>query len=168
MARRHIHYEAAFEDYVRSRGWPYVPVDEQKRATFAGASIKSFDFIVYRPGKSAWLADVKGRKFPYVVKNGTRYWENWVTRGDVEGLRRWKAVFGVEFEPVFVFAYWLIGLESPELEAQTHHFRDRYYAFGWVSATEYALYARQRSPKWDTINVPLRAFRKMIRPVGEG
>ena len=51
MTQRHIHYEAAFEDYLRSRGWPYIPVDEQKKAIFAGARIKSFDFLVYRPGE---------------------------------------------------------------------------------------------------------------------
>ena len=50
MARRHNHYEAAFEDYLRSRGWPYLPVDEQKKAIFAGARVKSFDFLVYRTG----------------------------------------------------------------------------------------------------------------------
>lgn len=88
MARRYIHYEAAFEDYVRSQGWPYVPVDEKKKAIFSGAKVKSFDFIVYPPGRRAWLVDVKGRKFPYETSGGRHYWENWVTREDLEGLRR--------------------------------------------------------------------------------
>ena len=51
--RRHIHYEAAFEDYLRSRGWPYLPVDEHRKAIFSGARIKSFDFLVYPPGRRA-------------------------------------------------------------------------------------------------------------------
>ena len=95
MARRHNHYEAAFEDYVRSRGWPYLPVDEQKKAIFAGARVKSFDFLVYRPGQeNAWLVDVKGRKFPYQVNGQKRYWENWVTREDLDGLSQWQVVGG--------------------------------------------------------------------------
>ena len=47
MAHRSVHYEAAFEDYLRAKGWPYVAIDEAKKTVFAGASIKSFDFLVY-------------------------------------------------------------------------------------------------------------------------
>jgi hypothetical protein len=80
MANLHVHYEAAFEDYLRRRGWPYIPIDEQRRASLAEARVKSFDFVVYPPGRAAWLCDVKGRKFPYEGKGGRRFWENWVTR----------------------------------------------------------------------------------------
>jgi len=165
MAQRHNHYEAAFEDYVRSRGWPYLPVDEHKKALFAGARVKSFDFLVYRPGTPAWLVDVKGRKFPYDGKHGKRYWENWVTREDVEGLRQWEGVFGPGFEPIFLFAYWLVGPGDREPSPEIHLFRERYYAFVFVSASEYSQQARQRSPKWDTIDVPTRAFRKLVKPL---
>src|SRR5688500_7028395 len=44
MADRKIHYEAAFEAYLRERGIPYVAVDEAKKAIFANAKLKSFDF----------------------------------------------------------------------------------------------------------------------------
>ena len=50
MTRRHIHYEAAFEDYLRSEGIAYVAVDEQEKAIFSGARVKSFDFLLYRKG----------------------------------------------------------------------------------------------------------------------
>jgi len=165
MARRYIHYEAAFEDYVRSQGWPYVPVDEKKKAIFAGAKVKSFDFIVYPPGRAAWLVDVKGRKFPYETNGGRRYWENWVTRQDLEGLRRWEGVFGDGFEPVLVFVYWLRGVANVETFPAVHAFRNESYAFVFVTATEYAAKARTRSPKWDTLSVPIRRFRDMVSPV---
>ena len=167
MAQRHIHYEAAFEDYVRSRGWPYIPVDEHRKAIFGGARIKSFDYLVYRPNRPAWLVDIKGRKFPYDGSGGKRYWENWVTREDLEDLQRWEGVFGEGFEPVFVFAYWIVGLEGREPTSEVHVYRDQYYAFLWISATEYARHARQRSPKWDTVTMPVREFRKLIRPLHE-
>jgi len=165
MAQRHIHYEAAFEDFVRSRGWPYLPVDEQKKAIFAGARIKSFDFLVYPAEGQAWLVDIKGRKFPYDGKNGKRYWENWVAREDLHGLRHWDEVFGDGFTPVFVFVYWLEQMAASSPPAHVHVFRDRCYAMLWVSAVQYAAHARIRSPSWDTLSVPTRTFRKLVQPL---
>ena len=85
MAHRRVHYEAAFEDYLRSKGLPYVAVDEAKRAIFAGASIKSFDFLVYSASGPNLLADVKGRKFPDAIpgrkRGASQAWENWVDLG---------------------------------------------------------------------------------------
>lgn len=165
MAQRHIHYEAAFEDYIRSRGWPYVPVDEQKKAIFAGSRVKSFDFIVYPPGEKAWLVDIKGRKFPYEGKGGRRYWENWVTREDLEGLRQWEGVFGDGFEPVLVFVYWLLGGPDRDPTGDVHVFRNEVYAFLVVSASEYQRHARMRSAKWNTVTVPRSAFRRLVSPI---
>jgi len=165
MARRHIHYEAAFEDFVRSQGWPYVPVDEKKRAIFSGVRVKSFDFIVYPPGVRAWLVDVKGRKFPYEINGSRRYWENWVTRGDLEGLKRWEGVFGEGFEPVLVFVYWLPRVSEIEPSPSVHSFRGQTYAFVFATAGDYSSLARTRSPKWETLSVPRRSFRDIIRPV---
>ncbi len=165
MAQRHIHYEAAFEDYVRSKGWPYVAVDEQRKAIFCGAKVKSFDFIVYPPGEKAWLVDVKGRKFPYEGKGGRRYWENWVTRDDLSGLRSWEKVFGDRFEPVLVFAYWLLCASEDDPTSSVHVFRNECYAFLSISARDYETNARRRSPKWDTVTVPRGAFRRLVTDV---
>ena len=77
MADRDNHYELAFEQYLRSRGIPYVAVDEAKRSVMAnGASIKSLDFIVSVPDGTAWLVDVKGRRFPSGDET-RQYWKNW-------------------------------------------------------------------------------------------
>lgn len=167
MARRHNHYEAAFEDYVRSRGWPYVPVDEQRKAIFSGGRIKSFDFLVYRPGERPWLVDVKGRKFPYDSASGKRYWENWVTQEDLSGLGKWKDVFGDEFEPVFAFAYWLPEGSDRDPTTYVHTFRNRYYSFLWISATDYAEHARQRSASWKTVFLTGNTFRQLVKPMDE-
>ena len=98
MTRRHIHYETAFEDYLRSQGIPYVPVDEHKKVIFAGGRVKSFDFLVYREGGQKWLVDVKGRKYPYDTQSSKRYWENWITRADIDGLASWQKAFGDGFQ----------------------------------------------------------------------
>ena len=168
MAQRHIHYEAAFEDYVRSKGWPYLPVDERRKAIFAGQRIKSFDFLIYPPGRKAWLVDIKGRKFPYEGKSGRRYWENWVKRDDLEGLHRWQGVFGANFEPLLVFAYWLCGSIVREPSSEIHVYRGAYYAFLGVSAADYARGARRRSPSWDTVTLPNRTFRELVRTLSVG
>src|SRR5918999_457877 len=64
MADRSVHYEAAFEAYLRDRAIPYVAVDEAKKALFANAKLKSFDFVVYSKTGPNLLIDVKGRQFP--------------------------------------------------------------------------------------------------------
>ena len=167
MTRRHIHYEAAFEDYLRSRGIPYVPVDEQKKVIFSGARIKSFDFLLYRPGEATWLVDVKGRKFPYDTAANKRTWENWVTHDDLTGLQQWEAAFGDGFCAMFVFAYWLTGEPVPELACHVHPFRDEHYAFLCISLADYKTHARRRSTAWDTLTVPAADFRRLARPIQE-
>lgn len=167
MTRRHIHYEAAFEDYVRSRGWPYVPVLEQRRIIFSGARVKSFDLMVYPPTQLKWLVDVKGRKFPYDLMGGKRFWENWVTRADLDGLSRWEAAFGEGFSGVFVFAYWLTTPAAAQPTVRVHKYKEQYYSFLWVSVRAYAAVARGRSTKWDTLSLPTKAFRELAKPLDE-
>jgi hypothetical protein len=164
MAHRDNHYEAAFEDYLRAKGWPYVAVDEAKKAAFANASLKSFDFMVYSSAGPNLLVDVKGRKFPDRAGGkgrGSRHlWENWVTRQDVEGLTAWQEVFGSAFVAVLVFAYWLQGTPQRSPFADVHVFRQRHYAFLGVRLTDYLAAARPRSAKWQTLTVPAMEFSK--------
>lgn len=162
MTRRHIHYEAAFEDYLRSRGIPYVAVDEQRRAIFAGARVKSFDFLIYHCDQTKWLVDVKGRKFPYESADGQkRYWENWVTREDVEGLDAWQGTFGEGFLGVFVFAYLLSGPENRWPDGCLHNFANEFYSFVPIRLDDYRDYCNQRSPSWGTVTLPAAQFREL-------
>ena len=162
MARRHIHYEAAFEDYLRSRGLAYVAVDETRKAIFAGARVKSFDFLVYHNGGSNRLVDVKGRKFPYNTAGNSRQWENWVTEEDLQSLTEWERVFGEGFEAVLVFAYWLTSSGGDVPFHSLHPFRGEYYAFLAVSLSAYRSRSVRRSPKWGTVTVPTKAFRELV------
>jgi hypothetical protein len=164
--KRHIHYEAAFEDYLRSRGVPYVPVEESKRAVFAGERVKSFDFIVYPSNDLRWLVDVKGRRFPYITEHGSRrYWENWVTQEDLDGLTEWQSVFGGDFEARLVFAYLLEGPPDRWPTLRPHRFRGEDYAFVTVRLDEYRRQARPRSPSWETVSMSMRAFRRICQPL---
>ncbi|MGB2823379.1 MAG: HYExAFE family protein [Phycisphaerae bacterium] len=162
MAHRRVHYEAAFEDYLRSKGLPYVAVDEAKRAIFAGASIKSFDFLVYSASGPNLLVDVKGRKFPDSTagrrREPSRPWENWVTRQDIEGLREWEKVFGADFQAVLVFAYWLQGPPQRAPFQDVHLFKQKHYAFVAIPLEQYVTSARPRSAKWQTVTMPTAEF----------
>ena len=165
MIRRY-HYEAAFEHFLRSRAVPYIAVDEHKRAVFAGSRVKSFDFLVYlSPGKP-WLVDIKGRMFPYLSDDGQkRYWENWVTRDDLDGLARWQEAFGEGFAAMLVFAYWLREEDHRRLTSETHVFRQQEYAFLAISLDEYRAFCRHRSSRWDTVFLPADRFRQLAVPV---
>jgi hypothetical protein len=161
--KQHIHYEAAFEDFLQASQIAYVAVDEAKRAAFRDAKLKSFDFIVYSTRGANWLVDIKGRRWGN--KRGAKpSWENWVTQEDLDGLEQWQEVFGDGFRALFVFAYWLQtdGTPPPEI---THEFRDQTYVFAGVPLDAYKLHARVRSPKWGTVNMPRAAFAEHVRPL---
>jgi hypothetical protein len=169
MAHRDNHYEAAFEDYLRAKGWPYVAVDEAKKAVFASAALKSFDFVVYSAAGPNLIVDVKGRKFPDAAggkgRGASRAWENWVTREDVEGLQQWQEVFGSAFVATLVFAYWLQGPPQRAPFTDVHVFRDRQYAFLAVPLATYLAAARPRSAKWQTVAVPAAQFARVAADV---
>jgi len=162
----HIHYEAAFEDYLRSRQIPYVAVDEAKRAAFRDAKLKSFDFIVYSHDNTNWLVDVKGRRWAARRNQRKPAWENWATQADLDGLGQWEHVFGVGFRALLVFAYWLHAGAEPPPEI-VHSYRDERYVFAGVPLAEYRLYARVRSPKWGTVSLPAAEFARHVRPLAD-
>jgi hypothetical protein len=105
MADRTIHYEAAFEGFLRHRRIPYVAVDEAKKALFANAKLKSFDFVAYPPEKPRLLIDVKGRSLRNRAKRSG--FETWATEADVSDLLQWEQVFGEGFTAIFAFVYWI-------------------------------------------------------------
>lgn len=178
----HNHYEAAFEDYLRTRQVAYVAVDEAKKSIFRDARLKSFDFIVYSERSLNWLVDIKGRRWAARRgesvhapdgrpmpggRAGRPAWENWVTLGDLQGLEQWQTVFGAGFRGLLVFAYWIDPGLPPAPGEITHRFRDADYVFVGVPLDEYRSEARVRSPKWETYNLPTRVFARLARPMAE-
>ncbi len=167
MANRDNHYEAAFEEYLRSRGVPYVAVDEAKRSVLSdGGSIKSLDFIVSTPGPLTWLVDVKGRRFPSgdIQK---QYWKNWSTRDDLQSLAQWERLFGETFCGLFVFAYDVLGRRSPLPAEQLFEFRGQLYGFVAVRLADYAACAHPISTSWDTLAMSAADFRRLAQPLEE-
>jgi hypothetical protein len=168
MADRSVHYEAAFEGFLRERGVPYVAVDEAKRALFANAKLKSFDFVVYPPSKPRLLIDVKGRSLRNRAKRSG--FETWTTEADVKDLLQWEQVFGEGFQAVLGFVYWI---DPPLIAGETaggagegiYEFRDRWYLLMGVELAEYRDHMRRRSAKWETVCLPAEDFRSLARPI---
>ena len=155
-----LHYEAAFEDYLRRQGLPYIAVDEAKKALFAGAKLKSFDFVVYRPTGSNLLVDVKGR----LCKPPGSSLQNWVTREDIDDLRQWQDIFGEGFTAVFVFVYlWPSRPETAPFK-DLFAFSDQWYATLGLTVVDYRTHMRARSEKWGTVHLPTKEFRRLAKP----
>jgi hypothetical protein len=161
MADRSVHYEAAFEAFLRDRKTPYVAVDEAKKALFADAKLKSFDFVVYSRGGPNLLVDVKGRQAR--TSSGGRGYETWATERDIEDLVQWQQVFGEGFTAVLAFLYWI---DPPLLpEAGTFEHRDRWYLLMGIDLKEYRDHMRRRSAKWETVALSREDFRQLARPL---
>ena len=161
MADRSVHYEAAFEAFLRHKGVPYVAVDEAKKALFATAKLKSFDFVVYSKNGPNLLIDVKGRQLR--DRAAKRGFETWATERDVEDLVQWEQVFGDGFKAVFSFIYWI----EPPLTAEPGMFeyRSRWYLLMGIDLAEYRGAMRRRSAKWETVSLPAQEFRQLARPL---
>ncbi|MEX0717683.1 MAG: HYExAFE family protein [Planctomycetaceae bacterium] len=167
MAIRSNHYDAAFEEFLRGTGIPYVAVDEKRRALLAGGSLKSMDFIVHSRGGRNLLVDVKGRRFPSGGETRRHKWENWATEDDLDSLLEWERVFGDGFRAVLVFAYDIVETRwLGEFDALFEH-AEHCYAFYGVWADDYVREMRSRSASWETVTLPSRAFRQLRSPIVE-
>jgi hypothetical protein len=162
MADRTIHYEAAFEAFLRSRGIPYVAVDEAKKALFADAKLKSFDFVVYSKNGPNLLVDVKGRSAR--DRSATkRSFQTWTTERDIDDLMQWEQVFGEGFKAMLAFVYEIEAPLAAEDGMFEHH--DRWYLLMGVELAEYRNHMRRRSVKWETVALPAEDFRNLARPL---
>ncbi len=163
MVQRHNHYEVAFEEYLRSVRSPYVAVDESRRSLLGDHSIKNLDFIVSPAHiEQSWLIDVKGRRFP--TRRGGQYWRNWSTWDDIQGLAQWEHFFGNRFVGILLFAYHVIGDQSPLPAEELFEFRGKLYGFIAVRLDHYASWAKPISTKWQTLAVPTERFRQLGVP----
>lgn len=161
MADRKIHYEVAFETYLRNHGVPYVAVDETKQALFAGTKLKSFDFVVYSGKGPNLLIDVKGRQLNQATRRSS--YQTWATEQDVYDLTAWEQVFGGGFKAMLLFAYWI----EPPLVSRPGVYvcKNRWYELLGVDVGEYRDHMRRRSVKWQTVAIATSDFHSLARPV---
>ncbi len=156
------HYEVAFEDYLRRRGLPYIAVDEAKKALFGNAKLKSFDFVVYRPGATKLLVDVKGRACR--VKSGAVSLPTWATREDIDDLRQWQEIFGDSFVAMFVFVYAWAQEPKDAPFKDLFVFGEKWYSTMAISVADYRQHMKRRSESWGTVHVGTADFKRLAKP----
>ena len=71
------------ELWLKREGIPYVSVDEAKKALFAGAKLRSFHFVAYRPQGPHWLI-----------------WAGTITAETRADMLQWEQIFGDGFKAV--------------------------------------------------------------------
>ncbi|HCT46508.1 MAG: hypothetical protein CMJ35_00885 [Phycisphaerae bacterium] len=179
MAQRRHHYEHAFERFLRDQRIPYISVDEAKKSLLPervardrvgeAGKLKNFDFVIYGEGGNL-LVEVKGRKLPRIqLKDGRPAkprMESWVTLDDIDALRRWGALFGPSFEPMFVFLYWCDDVPPDGLFVETVVNKGRWYTMRCIDVESYCRVMRIRSRKWGTMSLSREDFERLSRPFG--
>src|SRR5262249_40834621 len=128
---------------------------------------KPLPFVVFGGGGARLVVDVKGRRFPGgPPKKPRRVWECWSMRDDIDGLQRWSALAGDDYRGVLAFAYLLhpsvqLSDDTPDLPVC----RGKRYLFRAVDVTDYREHMRTRSPRWNTVSLPLGVYRALVRPL---
>ena len=79
---------ADLEKHLRGKGWPYVAVDEAKKAIFTAGSVRAFDYLVYSNSGPNLLVLIVTRR---------------PTADQVEQMRQWETIFGSDFRAAFTF-----------------------------------------------------------------
>lgn len=193
------HYERAFEAYLRCNGAPFVSVDEARRsigpagapawrprgaggglASGEGATIKSFDYVLYGHDANL-LLDVKGRRVggagraPKGASKGAaegertasrrpRRLENWVTREDITSLESWERLFGAGFRGAFAFVFWCADDAPPAGVEEVFEHGGRWYGVRAVLLADYVRCMKTRSRRWGTVDLPAAEFQRAARP----
>lgn len=161
------HYERAFENWLIDNRIKYESVDEHKRTAFGNSDLKSFDFLLYPPDKPVVIAEVKGRTFKGTSLAKMAGFECWVTIGDIEGLTRWKQVFGDGHESIFIFAYKMENVDVDFDGRDYFDFDSNKYLFYCVRLQDYRKFMKRRSPKWQTVTLPAENFRECAVHISE-
>lgn len=162
------HYEVAFAGYVHGAGLPCVPIDQARRPAEGRAlGLKNPDFLVYPRSGPALVVEVKGKRAR--DGRGRRAWENWVTIDDLDGLARWREMYGPGYRPILAFAYAEPIPEGPAggLAEGLHALDGWEYRFWAVGLDDYLDHLRSRGPAWRAVAMARREFRRRVRPLSE-
>jgi len=154
------HYELAFENWLIDNHVKHIAVDEHKRTVFGHSEIKSFDFLLYLRNGQPIITEVKGRRFKGASLAKLAGLECWVTAEDVDGLTRWRQVFGDGHTAIFVFAYEIENIDVDFDGREVFEYDGKRYLFLCVTLDNYRRFMKRRSTKWQTVTLPAARFRE--------
>lgn len=93
--------------------------------------------------------------------------ENWVTQEDVHSLRHWERLFGPDFRAAFVFVYWCESEPPDALFQEIYEHKGLWYALRAVYLSDYTKHMKTRSARWETVDLPTRAFETISHPLSD-
>lgn len=167
----HSNYEKVFEEIIRACEIPYIAINEAKRAVVEGKKIKSLDFIVASK-LGVYLLDIKGKTFPYGwphrLITSRDYWENWVHKGDLEGMELWSNLFGSKkVQSLLVFIYKILKQDELDNFIDYVEMHNIYYGFVAIPTFLYRRHWKQRSTAQGFIAmyVSKTKFPGLVRPL---
>ena len=154
------HYERAFQNWLIDHRIEHISLNDEKEIELGKTGIKSFDFLLQLDNGKKIIAEVKGRRFKGTSFEKLASLECWVTVGDVEGLAKWRKIFGANHEAVFVFIYNIENIDVDFDGQKVFDFDSRRYIFFCVRLDDYRRFMVRRSPKWRTVTLPAVKFRQ--------
>ena len=157
--KRQNDYENAFALWLAESGLSFKRINQSARLKLPPISVKSFDFIV-NSGNETYIVELKGRLFKGKTLENLSGLQNWTTRDDITGLCSWQSIEGVS-KAFIVFAYKLIDYLAELDGNDCIEYNGKIYAFLAISVTEYSQKMKQRSKKWDTVDLTGDDFRAL-------
>ena len=77
----------------------------------------------------------------------------------------WSQLLGHGFRGVIAFAYLIVPpFILPEHTTDSFEFHDKTYLMRAIPVTEYRQHMTTRCVKWDTVGLPVKSFRTLVRP----
>ncbi len=156
------HYEKAFQNWLIDHKIDHIALNDQKAIELGRTGIKSFDFLLqFKDGRKI-IAEVKGRRFKGTTLEKLASLECWVTADDIDGLTKWREIFGPEYRAVFVFTYKIENIDVDFDSQKVFDFDANRYVFFCVRLDDYRKFMVSRSPKWRTVTLPADKFRQCV------
>jgi hypothetical protein len=156
------HYERAFQNWLIDNAIEHIALNNQKAIELGHTGIKSFDFLLQLESGRKIIAEVKGRTFRGTSFEKKSSMECWVTADDIDGLTKWREIFGSDYEAVFVFAYKIENIDVDFDGQEVFDYDSARYVFFCVRLDDYRKFMTQRSPKWRTVTIPADKFRQCV------
>ena len=88
-----------------------------------------------------------------------------MTTEDVHCLEHWSRIFGDGFVPAFAFLFWCDTQPPDALFLEVFEHAQRWYAVQAVRLSDYRLHMKQRSVRWETVDIPAAVFNRVSQPL---
>ena len=167
MANRDNHYEAAFEEFLRSRGVPYVAVDEAKRSLHERRGVDQEPrFHRFRPRPGHLAGRREGPPLSFRRRAEAVLEELVDPRRPAEPGPMGRAV-RAQLPRAVRLRLRRLGDRAPLPAEELFECRGSLYGFIAVPLSDYAAHAHPISPRWDTWAMPAGDFRRLARPLAD-